>query len=237
MLKQFEGKGLDYDFVDCVIGKDLTDEELAERCDLNRIRELNKDVEWISRGIIGCSLTSQKIHREIVERGLKAGMLLEDDVSIPGNFSSILSECESAIEPGDVILLFWMSWEPIRFINESRIELDNVTLYETADLHRVTGGSATIFSREAAAKMVEFNTPIRITPDCWSDFAAEGCFNRVLCAYPPVVDTADLMSTMEQGPLVGLRQVINKYRIFPIYQALKYRRRRSKRDRQSATVV
>jgi len=234
--QQLSGKGLDFEFVDCVIGKELTEAEIGDRCDIDRIRELNKNEEWFNRGIIGCSLTSQNIHRTIVERNLETAMLMEDDVLLPDNFGQVIADCERIIEPGDVILLFWLSWETIRFKKESRIELGTVTLYETPDLNKVSGGSATIFSREAAANMLKFNTPIRLTPDCWGDFALAGCFNRVLCAYPTVVDTADFMSTMEHGRFIPLRRAINRHRVFPFYQMLRYRRKKSKRGRQLAKI-
>ena len=236
ILKQLEGKKLDFEFFDCVIGKDLTEKEIAERCDIQKIRELNQNEEWFNAGIIGCSLTSQNIHRTIVERGLEAAMLLEDDVVLPENFHQVLEDCEGVIEPGDIILLFWLSWDVVRLQKDSRIKTDTVELYETPDLYKISGGSATIFTREAAANMLKFNTPIRLTPDCWGDFAAAGCFNRVLCAYPPVVDTADFMSTMGHGPFVGFRRMVNRHRIFPFYQLFKYRRQSAKQKRRLAVV-
>lgn len=236
MLAQFDGKALDYEFFPCVVGKDLTEAEIAEACDIERINELNKNGEWFTRGIIGCSMTSRNIHREIVDRGLRCAVLLEDDTLIPDDFKTVLEDCEKIIEPGDVVLLFWVSWAPVTFDSETKIDLGSVTLYDASHHRYLTGGSATIFTREAAANMLRFNTPIQRTPDCWGDFAEAGCFNRVLCAYPPVVDTADMMSTMEHGRFVPIRRAVNKYRIFPFYQLLKAKRRASKRRRTKVTI-
>lgn len=235
ILRQLTEQDLDFEFVDCVIGNTLTDQQIAEACDLQSIREMNKDVEWLNKGMIGCSMTSQKIHKAIVDRDLKCGMLLEDDAALPPNFKRILQQCFEIIEPGDVILLFWMSWAPLRLKVSSEIKTELFSLYEPADATRLAGGSASIFSREAAAGILLGNSPIKRAPDCWNDFQKAGHIKRILCAYPQVVDTADFMSTMELGRFVSLRRLINTYEVFPFYQIL--RRKRHLRKKKAGEVI
>lgn len=235
ILSQLSGKGIDFEFVNCVVGKDLTDEEIERECDVRELNSINH-TGWINRGIIGCSLTSRNIHLEIVRRDLSCALLLEDDAVLPDNFSAILNECEALVQPGDVILLFWLSSVPVTFDSSAAIRLTATELYQAPDDNRITGGSATIFSKEAAQKMADFNTPIRRTPDCWRDFYEAGCMTRILCAHPMVVDTADFMSTMGHGRFITFRKLINDYKIFPFYQVLKSRRQRMKRKRIDVSV-
>ena len=234
---QIAAADLDHEFVDCVIGNELSDEEIAAKCDIDRIREFNQNVEWMNRGMIGCSLTSQNVHRSILERDLDFAMLLEDDTILPGNLKEILSECEAVLQPGDVALLFWLASGTARLLGRSKIELPSVDLYEVEDPGSIHGGSATIFTKEAARRILSYNSPIRTTPDSWNEFIEAGCIDRLLLAYPMVVDTADFMSTMELGRFVPLRRLINRYRLFPFYQILRKRRLRAKKSRQRAVVL
>lgn len=237
ITEQLDGLGVDYEFAECVIGKDLTDEVLEQECDLDALRMANADTEWLNRGMIGCTMTSRNIHKEIVQRNLDCAMLLEDDAVLPENFLKILNDCEAMISPGDVVLLYWVGWETILLKKETEIALGSVRLFEPLNPERIGGGTATIFSRSAAEGMLEVNTPIRTAPDCWNFFKEEGAFNRILCAYPLPISTADFMSTMELGRFVWARKIINSYRIFPIYHLLKYKRRRFRKLRVKARIV
>ena len=233
MLKQLIGSGLDYEFVHCVIGNELSEEEIAAACDLKALRRL----PWIGRGMIGATMTSQNIYREIIKRDLKCGMLLEDDTVLPSDLKFILDRCEAFIEQGDVILLFWLSSEELVVDNSTRVDLGPLTLYRAPANQRVTAGAATIFSKEVVGKLLDFNTPIRMSPDCWLDFMQAGCINRLWIAYPTVIDTADMMSTLEDGPIYRARRFINDHRIFPFYQLLRSKRQRSKTKRQLIRLV
>ncbi len=235
--KQLDTASVDYEFVECTIGKELSDDDIRRECNVEELRRLNTDQEWLNLGMIGCSLTSQRIHAEIVSRGLDYGVLLEDDAVLPANFAEILDRCSAIIRPGDIILLYWIGWDEICLRKESEIDLGIVKLYEPVNLERVGGGTATIFSNAAAKGLLNVNKPIRIAPDCWSALMKFGAFQRLLVAYPVPVKVADFMSTMEIGRFIWARRLVNKYKIFPLYQILRAKRRNFRESKMKARLV
>ncbi len=90
-------KGLDYEFFEGVDATLLNDEEINQIADLEKSREtLNRFYQYrygkqpnrtLRRSEIGCSYSHLKIYREMVEKGWKKVLVLEDDARI--DFSKI----------------------------------------------------------------------------------------------------------------------------------------------------
>lgn len=193
IMNELKGKGLDFTFVDCVIGKDLTEKELNEKCDMARINHFNRNVEWFTKGVIGCTLTNQNTYRTLINSGDEMAMLLEDDTFLPHNLKDILDRLEREILQGDVVLLFYLAHSKLKLKPLKNGETD---LYTPLNLDGLHGGSAVVVTKKAAEKMLAYNTPIKITPDSWRDFHEAGCIDRLICIYPMPVDTADFDTTM-----------------------------------------
>lgn len=194
ILRELQGKNLDYVFVDCVIGKDLTEAELREKCDMDRINYFNRNTEWFTRGVIGCTLTNQNTYRTLLTSNDKMAMLLEDDTVLPDNLKEILDEIEKKALPGDVILLFYLTHATLKVkpVDDSKV----ARFFAPLNPECLHGGSAVVVTREAAQKMLNYNTPIKMTPDSWRDFYEAGCIDRLICVYPQPIDTADFGTTM-----------------------------------------
>lgn len=239
MEKQLQGTELSYEFFECVIGADLTAEELAEKCNMDEIKKLNDKagVEWFNRGIIGCTLTCQNIFREITARNLDAVLFLEDDTIIPDNLFEILQYTQQHTRQGDVLLLFWKAWAPLE-LNEPVITTPfGFNYYMPRNYQVLTGGSAYIITRKAAEKMLALNIPIHTSPDNWKYFYDNNAVDRLMCAYPPVVSAANFKSTMHKGKYVLLRKLIDRYKIFPFYQYLNYKRNKKLSNAHQAVFL
>jgi GR25 family glycosyltransferase involved in LPS biosynthesis len=236
MEKQFEKLRIPYRFFDCVVGADLSEEEINQKCDFNTINQLKGRKGWFNKGIIGCTLTNQNIYKEIIKKNLDYALLLEDDTVLPSNLQSILDHIETFIRQGDVILLFFACWEPLQL--KMAIEAPGGINYFT--LHNpevITGGSAFVVTKEAAGRMLAANTPIQRTPDYWSFFLKKNCIDRLLCAFPRPVGTADFKSTMGLGKFNFVRNLIDEYKIFPFFHILKMRRRILKQKKGKVTII
>lgn len=233
---QFSKLKMEFEFVDCVVGAKLSEEEIAEKCDLEAINKHNENVQWFNRGIIGCTLTNQNNYRNLLSEQLDYALFLEDDIVLPSNLKEILAEVESVIKPGDVILLFYMSWEPLILQQTEKESRTKTKFYIPQNPTIISGGSAMIVTKEAAEKMLKNNTPIHTTPDCWGYFKEQGCIDRLLCVYPLEFDTADFKSTMQLGQLKTVSNFIDRYKIFPVYQILKMRRKLLKRKKQNIVI-
>lgn len=195
MIKEFEGKGVDYTFVDCVLGKDLTDDELNEKCDMKKINQFNKDVEWFTRGVIGATLTNHNNCKTLLASNDKMAMFMEDDTILPYNLKEILDEIERKAQPGDLILLFYLTYSTLKLkaLDNSKV----ARFYVPLNPEVIHGGSAVIYTRESAKGTLEYNTPIKINPDSWKDFLEAKCIKRLICLHPQPIDTADFGSTLD----------------------------------------
>ena len=230
MEKQLRNSGIEYEFFDCVIGADLSDEDIAAKCNVESIKSQNSKVEWFTRGIIGCTMTNQNIYADIINRNYEYVLFLEDDTVLPPNLNDILEFTAKQIRQGDVVLLFWKAWNPLKLRKPEIKTSFGFDYYQPVNYKELAGGSAYIVTQRAAQKMIESNTPIHTTPDNWKYYYDNGSIERLLVAYPLVVQTADFKSTMRIGKFLAIRDLVERYKIFPFYQLLKLKRKQMKNE-------
>jgi len=193
------------------------------------INRYNRRKHWFNRGVIGCTLTNQGVYRDIIGNNYPYALYLEDDVKFNAGFKKLLTLLQPLIQDGDVILLNYLSTHDLKLRSISDFGYHKYGLYEIANPEAAGGGSAFIVTKTAAEKMLQFNIPIRITPDCWGDFLKATAINRLLCVYPRPVESNFFQSTMQLGKLLKLRNFINQYKVFPFYNLIRlYKRIRSR---------
>lgn len=209
IINEFEGKGLDFSFVDCVVGKDLSEEELNEKCDMKRINHYNREVEWFTKGVIGCTLTNQNTYRTIIENNYEMALLLEDDTVLPYNLKEILNDIERNAQQGDVILLFYLAYTTLKLKAVDNLNSKNAVFYAPLNPECIHGGSAVVVTRKAAEDMLKYNTPIKMSPDSWRDFYEAKCITRLICINPMPINTADFGTTMGYVKDTVIRKFMN----------------------------
>jgi glycosyl transferase, family 25 len=237
MEQQLRGSGLDYEFFDCVVGAELTQTEIEQRCNMAAINKHNEKLQWFNRGMIGCTMTNQLVYQDIINKQFEYALFLEDDTILPANLGAMLTHIEGMIQQGDVILLFWNAWGGLQLKRQPLNQFGATGFYAPLNYKDLTCGSAYVVTQKAARNMIAANTPIANTPDSWGFFCDAKAIDRLICAYPLAVQTADLKSTMNTGKLKGLSQWVHRYKIFPLYQYLRYRRRKLKQKSQYVTFV
>lgn len=225
---------LDYEIFDAVDGYLLPDNELARLCDLE---EIKKNESWYSKGMIGCALSHYYLYKKIVELGLPYAFIIEDDARLPANISELLAHTEKHLMSNEVILFYYQSIRgvcEISAVNSIVLSRKNSINYPISPNKLSTTG-AYIITREACLSMISAIQPIRKGPDDWQFFYENGLKN-IRVVYPRPVETYDFRSTLSnlsnfQNKSLLARGIdfVNKYRIFPFYQVLAYRRRHKKR--------
>jgi GR25 family glycosyltransferase involved in LPS biosynthesis len=233
MIKEFEGKGVEYTFVDCVIGKDLTEEELNEKCDMDKINHFNKDGEWFTKGVIGATLTNHNNCKRLLDSNDKTAMFIEDDTTLPDNLKEILDEIEHKALPGDLILLFYLTYSTLKLkpVDNSKV----ARFFIPVNPEVIHGGSAVIYTRESAKGTLEYNTPIKMSPDSWKFFLEKNCIKRLICLHPQPIDTADFGSTLDYVKDSFIKRLLHSNPITRF--ALKLRRKLRKALRRKIVVV
>jgi glycosyl transferase family 25 len=80
--------GLNFDFVDAVYGADLTQLQIDEVYDENLSLKFFK--RGLSHGELGCALSHLSIYKKMVNEGIEATLILEDDVDISDDIHNII---------------------------------------------------------------------------------------------------------------------------------------------------
>lgn len=197
MESQFCRLGLDYEIVPAINGHLLTEEEISLRCDPEAVR---REPEWLSRGAIGCALSHREAQRRIVEQHLPLAVILEDDVRLPDDFGNLLAEVEAAVGGDELILLYWLSNEVHPFDQKTRIGIGpRRWLAASASPENLLSAVGYVVTSGVARKMVELNTPVRVTADSWGFYYTNGAVKSIGCLIPSPITLANLPSDIRYG--------------------------------------
>ena len=101
MLSKFNN--INYEFIDAVVGSDLSFDELNALYDDKKSNELLS--RSLTKGEIGCALTHLKIYKKIVDEKIDEAVILEDDITICENFIKIINQKKYFPLNWEIILL------------------------------------------------------------------------------------------------------------------------------------
>lgn len=219
--------GLDYEFVAAVDGRDL---------DLNDPATIHPSflTDIIHpAGSAGTALSHLSVYRKIVEDGLPAALVLEDDVMLPADLDRLADAVAEQLTGAEVALLSVDCPDPCRMSREGSTPLPGPRLLALPiDVSQPRSAAAYVITREACERLIKCRLPIQVQADVWWSFYREGMLDRVRCVMPlPVLKNARFTSTIGSyslgeslaarlvGPLVNAKVPI-------LHQALSYRRQR-----------
>lgn len=228
---QLQSLGIKANIVEAVSGKALSDEELAEKVDM---AEVSKHPEWLTKGVLGCALSHQEVYKQIVESGSTWNLILEDDVILNTDVEMILDHIVKQKETfkNHVTLLYTISHNRYGPVILSSDRQNKVGTY---GIHKVLGQSpagagAYIMHKDVAKKILEKNKTIKVAPDTWNYFLAQGVFSQINCIYPFAARPGFFESTIGYvrygSILYRAKRFINKYKLPPLYSLLKWNRKR-----------
>ena len=147
---QLKAHNISYERVSAVLGKDLTDEDVANY--YNEEEGKKYYYRSLSRGEVGCFLSHRLCWKKILESGAPFGIILEDDLQVTGN----VHEAIGLIEQLD------FAWDLVKlapYNRKVRKEVLSHKLNENFSLvihNKVMAGTpATIYSREGARKLLK----------------------------------------------------------------------------------
>lgn len=186
MIDQLNRLQLDWELVEAIDAQSMTSKELASFCDP---AILEKSEGYLTPGAIGCVLSHQKALQMIVSKRYNRACILEDDLLLPDNFTSILEEVDGITTDSEVILLYWLSFEKQLFIRQTTIQLKSG--YYLADSHnrdRLLSTVGYVVSADSAVKLIESNQPIRATADSWGYVLSRGAVERIRCLVPSPIE-------------------------------------------------
>lgn len=226
--KHLSDLGLDFEMIDAVDGSKLSEAEIEEICDMEQVR---KFPWWLTPGAIGCFLSHSKSYEAIVASDDKAGFVVEDDVILPKNINQILADVKKEIRPNELILLCYNAPETCELTSQGATQLSEGQLLAPVSLQHLRSAVAYVVHRTTAQNILDKFKPISFTADNWKYHDKLGCFKHVRVLHPLVIHYQYFKSSIDyidNKTFKGrLSNFINKYKIPPIYQYLRYKRQKT----------
>jgi glycosyl transferase, family 25 len=230
--------GLEYEIIEAVDGQalDLADPAVIDPSFVTRI--------VCPAGSAGAALSHLSVYRKIIEDGLDAALVLEDDVMLPADIVSVADAVAAALSGAEVALLSVDSPEPCRMSSEGSVNLPSQRLLALPiDVSQPRSAGAYVITREACERMVKCRLPIQVQADMWWSFYREGLIDRVRCVVPPPVEknpkfTSTIGSySLRDGTRARVIGPIVRAKIPVLHQALAYRRQRIYRQWSRTELV
>lgn len=182
--------GVSYEIVTAVDGRDL---DLADPAvvDPSRTSRSCGDrwvATWSRRGVAACALSHMVVRRRILDAGLPAAVVLEDDVTLDPGLIQTLDCLPDHLERAEVALLHFDTPGRCLLTPQGGVTLvDGRQLLHPAGDTRIFSAAAYVITREACARMEAAMRPVRCCPDEWNFYRDQGVLDRLRCVTPPPV--------------------------------------------------
>lgn len=227
--EQMRRQSIPFEFIDAIDGKLLQKSDVRIQWD-----EVKKFPVWLTPGALGCSLSHLAAYEKIVQLNLPYAIILEDDCVLLESFSIVLQELSSLMTENSVLMFYYASWNILELKKSTVTTIRSFQIAEANNIDGLITTTAYCISNGAARKMNKNLYPVRVSADKWDTFYANNLFDVIRFVYPMCCDTADFKSSIDylenEKMKKGVSLFIEKNRIFPLYQILKLKRRRFKKN-------
>ena len=170
--------GIDYEIVTAVDGRDLDPAGNVVPGYFDKYRP----------GEAGCALSHMAVYRKVLEAGEECALVLEDDIIVPPELTTIAGAAAKELEGAEVALLNFDSEEIVKV---SKIDAVNLPagrqLLSPVDVRQPSSTASYIITREACARMLDRVFPVETTADDWARFIQAGGIDRLWCVVPLAV--------------------------------------------------
>ncbi|UDQ80197.1 glycosyltransferase family 25 protein [Erwinia rhapontici] len=179
MQEQCHSLGLNFEFFNAVAGKDFTREEV--------IKHSRKLTEVRTPGELGCALSHIELYRKIVTDNIPVALILEDDVVLNEDISSVLSSIEKNITGREIILLNRAK----QYLNREIYRFEKNAVYPVAEADLTC---SYVITQDAAEALLTFLYPVWLVADRWSLIRQYGVA-KVNCLIPEASFLNELAET------------------------------------------
>lgn len=190
MTERLERLGLEFSFIDAVVGKNIHDVEKNRLCSQKRQEFLSSP---LSDGALGCLMSHRAIWQKMQEVRIDSALILEDDAIIAPEILDVLPRLEKLRGHFDLISLYDMKGLPL------------IDIAQISDSHRLSttrynniGAVSYVISQKAAKHLLDLSLPalfeVDILMNRWWDHGLQ-----TLLVTPQVVFEDDSPSTIGYG--------------------------------------
>lgn len=229
---------VDYEIVAGVDGLDL---DLHDQTTIDP--SLFSRSSWPA-GMAGCALSHLRVYQRIVDDGLDAALVLEDDVTLPPELGGLADALADLVTGAELVLLNYDSKDTCTMSREGAIDLPfSRRLVLPIDIRQLGSSAAYLITQEAAKRMLKSVLPVRVSPDDWWYYYRDGALDRVRCVVPlpisksPIFESTIGLYGIGKGLKARLIEPIVRNKIPVLHQAISYRRQRIHRQMTRIEVV
>lgn len=234
---EFKKHRLAFEWYDAIDAQTTSDADLSALIDHDVVKQ---HPIWLTKGAICCALSHYSVYQLVIERNLPYALVLEDDVILKKGFIEALEHAVLQLKENEVILLYNHNEQPLRLSSLVTTPVANSRLYAPVDVNGLGTAAAYLISRAACVSMVNAILPIRCAADSWDVFYQNNGYQHIRYLYPEVIDTVDYKSTIEyiaNKKISNIMRFIDKYKVFPFSQILKFRRHYKRRKMKQIFVL
>ena len=227
--KHLSDLGLDFEIVEGVDGRQLTEADIVRHCDLEAIK---RSPHWLNNGAIGCTLSHLSVYRKIVEQDLDFAFIVEDDISLPPNIQEILEFAAKHLKNGEPLLLYYASFKPCSFSTHKAIlnQEKKYGLYYPMNYSQPITTGAYLINKTTAKALSEGIIPVRVAADAWGYFINQGIITSLRCVYPLTTEIKNFKSSIDYIDHKSLKgrflDFVNNYKVPVMHQLLSWLRKR-----------
>jgi glycosyl transferase, family 25 len=232
---QLQRSGLEYEFVEGVDGRKLTESERAVLIDAS---ESAKYPNWLTPGVLGATLGHKCAYDAIARADDDVALVLENDAELPANFGALLSQLAEHVGSREVMLLNFRSLQPIVLRLTGGVECGDYRVLSPTQSEHIASACAYLLRRETAIAMADALLPARWAPDTWNRYIECGAVSGLKCVFPqPVQQDIGTRSLARHGSDTTLLKRIQQCRILPLHAARILNRYRIRRRMTRVTLV
>lgn len=218
---------LDFHIVEAIDGELVDSDYLYSQADMERVKQ---SPYWLTKGAIACALSHKKAYDLFLDSSYDYALILEDDVVLSPNINELLVSITDVLKQDEVAMLYYVSLRGAEISNYEGIPLKSGFLLNPMDLKQICTTTAYVIGREVAEKMSRTIIPVSVAADAWDYYYQKKCIKRLYVHYPMETETKDFKSTIEyfsEASLMSrLSRVVDKYKIPPLYQIFRYKRKK-----------
>jgi glycosyl transferase, family 25 len=238
IIAQAKRHNLDFEIIEALDCRTLTDDDYARFCDLEAMRLYPN---WLTPGLVCACYTHYLVYQKILEDNVDQALIVEDDVIFSTGINKLLDRIGEEMVSNEVILLHYLTLKSIRLEKASAVKLsDKFSLMDADTSEHTVSAAGYVVSREMAAELSDFVLPIRQGGDSWGRFFTEGPIERIRYVYPRPIESAGFKSTVRAAVQIKLRAQLTTYvddnRIQPFFSIFRAFRKRSMKYRSSIIV-
>jgi GR25 family glycosyltransferase involved in LPS biosynthesis len=233
MLRQLKKYNIDnYVFINALDGLKEGEDWLQKQVDRENL------VRPLTNTEIACVISHKMALEQFLQDKHEYAVVLEDDVLLPAEFTTIVENAISKMQENEVVLLSASLHTKQQFKVVNSLTQNVKLIKAIQPIEQVYFAAAYIMPRHVAKKHINNISPVTDVADSWNYYKRKGAMNDILLAFPYPVKQEVFQST--RGNKAAIYKLINWIifnKVPGLYQFFSERRGRQELQRMNNVEI